>query len=123
MNILMTILWVAMTLFVCFKTTAVYEYLKILPFLNKVTKIKEYHLEKKYNYTLSYKMYMMTEHDSFFIRLITCPYCLGFWLSLGFSTIFSCLNWIPAVYFGGLSTYYGASSLLKWLEKEDSTHE
>jgi hypothetical protein len=123
MNTFAAISWVAGTMFVLFKTTAVYEYFKVLPLPERITKIKEYKKEKLLNYALSYKMFWMTTHDSFFIRLVTCPYCLGAWLSLGFSAIFSCIEWVPAVYLGGLSTYFGVSALINKLEWMESTNE
>lgn len=117
MNILAAISWVAGSLFVLFKTTAVYEYFKVLPLPERITKFKEYEAERARDFTLSYKMFWMTTHDSFFTRLVTCPYCLGAWLSLGFSVIFSCMEWVPAVYLGSLSTYFGVSAIINWLEK------
>ena len=106
MSILAAISWVAASLFVVFKTTAVYEYFKVLPLPERITKIKEYEEARKRDFTLSYKMFWMTDHDCFFIRLVTCPYCLSAWFSLVFSTVFSCLEWLPAVYLGSLSIYF-----------------
>ena len=123
MNILAAISWVATTLFVVFKTTAVYEYFKVLPLPERVTKLKEYEIEKRYNFTLSYKMFWMTTHNSFFTRLVTCPYCLSAWLSLGFSAIFSCLEWLPVVYLGSLSTYFGVSAMISWFERLGDENE
>lgn len=123
MNVITAIFWVAASLFVVFKTTAVYEYFKFLPLPEKITKIKEYEEERKRDFTLSYKMFWMTSHDSFFIRLVTCPYCLSAWLSLGVSAVFSCFKWLPAVYLGGLSIYFGVSTLISVLEKMETNNE
>jgi len=123
MSILKALCWTAATLYILFETTAVYEYLKVLPLPNFLTKMKSYENDKKYDYTLSYKMYWLLNHDSFFIKMITCPYCLGAWLSVGFSAIFSCMEWIPAVYLGALSTYFSATVALKKLERMTSDHE
>lgn len=123
MSILAAISWVAASLFVVFKTTAVYEYFKILPLPERLTKIKEYEKERNRDFTLSYKMFWMTTHDSFFTRMVTCPYCLSAWLSLGFSTIFSCLEWVPAVYLGGMSIYFGVSTMINWLERMEEGNE
>lgn len=121
MNILEAVSWVAGTLFVLFKTTAVYEYAKVLPFLEPLTHFKKYEQERKYDIGLSYKIYYLTTYDSFLTKLITCPYCLGLWLSLGFSAVFSCLTWLPVVYLGGLTTYFGVSAVMGWLEKMESS--
>lgn len=123
MSILAAISWVAASLFVVFKTTAVYEYFKVLPLPERITKIKEYEEARKRDFTLSYKMFWMTDHDSFFIRLVTCPYCLSAWFSLVFSTVFSCLEWLPAVYLGGMSTYFGVSAMINWFERMEDGNE
>lgn len=115
MDILAAMSWVAATLFVCFKTTAVYEYLNtFIP--KRLTKMREYEMERKYDYGLSYKLFMMTRHDSFFIRLVTCPYCIGAWLSAGFSWYFSCMEWLPVVYLGGLASYFAVGLSLNKME-------
>jgi hypothetical protein len=31
---------------------------------------------------ISYLNYLLLKHDSFFVRLITCPICLGVWLNI-----------------------------------------
>ena len=123
MNTLAAIFWIAASLFILFNTTAVYEYFKFLPLPEKITKIKEYENERKYDFSLSYKMFWLTNYDSFFIRLVTCPYCLSGWLSLGFSVNFSCLTWLPIVYFGGLTTYFGISRLFSWLENLENSDD
>lgn len=115
MSILAAMSWVAATLFVCFKTTAVYEYFRLLV-PPVITKMPEYDSERKYDYGLSYKLYMMTRHDSFLTRLVTCPYCLGAWLSAGFSWYFSCMEWLPVVYLGGLTSYMAVSIAISKLE-------
>lgn len=119
MSILAAMSWVAATLFVCFKTSAVYEYLKSLPLPNWLTHMKDYEADRKYDFGLSYKMYMMTMRDSFFIRLVTCPYCLGAWLSLGFSWGFSCLEWLPVVYLGGLLGYTAIGTVMDRMENNN----
>jgi hypothetical protein len=122
MNTIAAIFWVAASLFVLFETTAVYEYFRILPLPEKITKIKEYEKEKNNDFGLSYKLFWLTTYDCFFIRLITCPYCLAAWLSLIFSLFLSCLMWVPLVYFGGLTTYFGVSSLFRWLENLENSN-
>ena len=123
MRILEAISWVAGFLFVSFKTTAIYEYAKLFPIFEKITHFKEYETEKQHDIGLSYKMYYITTHDSFFTRLITCPYCLGAWVSIGFCAIFSCLNWLPIVYFGGLTTYFGVSVIMNRLENMENSDD
>lgn len=122
-DILKAIGWVAASLFVCYNTNAVYEYLKLLPIPNRITKIKDYLAESKWGFQNSYKVYMMANHDSFLIRMMTCYYCFGVWLSLAFSAYFSCLEWLPVVYLGSLSTYLGCSVAFKKLGQMEQTNE
>jgi len=66
-----------------FKTEAILEYSKYIPFLNKVLKIKEFEDFKISNSeVLDYQTFLLIEYNSFFIRLITCPICLTTWLSI-----------------------------------------
>ena len=52
---------------------------------------KEYKKEQEYDLSLSYRLFILINHDTFLNKLFTCPYCLGMWLSVGFSWSFSCL--------------------------------
>jgi len=42
----------------------------------------DYKEKQKSKATLTYQGYLLQNHSSFFIRLITCPLCLSFWLTL-----------------------------------------
>jgi hypothetical protein len=117
MGILAAISWVAASLYVLFKTSAVEEYIKIIPLPESITHLKEYKKEKEFDYSLSYKLFILTSHDNFLNRLVTCPYCTGLWLSCGFSYVFSCIKWIPAVYLGAMAVYLTASAFFSWLER------
>lgn len=122
LNVLAAIGWVAGSLYVFFKTTAVYEYLKLLPLPEKITKMKEYEAERRHNFTMSYKEFFTTNYDTFLIRLLTCPYCLSAWLSLIFCGIFACFMWLPVVYLVGLASYFFISLLYQWLEKMENSN-
>lgn len=123
MSILKALSWVGASLYLLFQTNMVYEYLNVLPLPEKIKKMKEYQKERQFDYSMSYRFFYTTNYNSFLIRLLTCPYCLGAWLSIGFSTIFSCIEWVPVVYLGGLSTYYGTTVFLNKLEKMESNNE
>ena len=120
MEVIAAIAWVATTLFVLFKTSAVYDYLKILPLPDQITHFKEYKKEHEYDLSLSYRLFILINHDTFLNKLFTCPYCLGMWLSVGFSWGFSCLIWIPVVYLGSLVSYFATSVLVTKLERLDN---
>lgn len=123
MEVIAAIAWVATTLFVLFKTSAVYDYLKILPLPDQITHFKEYKKEQEYDLSLSYRLFILINHDTFLNKLFTCPYCLGMWLSVGFSWGFSCLMWIPVVYLGSLVSYFATSVLVTKLERLDNDND
>ena len=120
MQLLKAISWVTGSLFVLYNTTAVYEYLRVFT-PNFISKMREYDADRKYNPSMSYKLYMMINHDSFFIRLLTCYYCFGAWLSLISCAWFSCLAWTPAVYLISIATYLASTVLVKKLEQMEQS--
>jgi hypothetical protein len=74
-------------LIVWFNTEAFIEYIQL--FRIPLFKIKEYNIEKEKDCTIDYHLYLKLHHNNFFTRLITCPICTSFWLSLVGSILFS----------------------------------
>ena len=55
---------------------------------------------------LDYLDFVRSEHpNSFFVALLTCQSCLGFWISLGFCLFFSNWFYLPMVYVLSLIVY------------------
>jgi hypothetical protein len=81
-----------LALLIWLRTEAVVEYGRILG-LSKFLKIDDYDEKRLSNFELDYILYLRTFHDSFIIRLITCPICLMCWLTS------------PAIVLYGLSSY------------------
>ena len=44
--------------------------------------IKKFKEERELNPMMDYESYLLINHNSFLIRLITCPICLSVWLNL-----------------------------------------
>jgi len=101
MNILVATSWTALVLFILFETSAVFSYLSLLKPLNFLTKIREYRQEMGSNPTVSYAEYMNVHHGGFWVRMLSCRYCVGVWLALLFSVAMGSLFALPIVYFGG----------------------
>lgn len=112
MGLLLSTLWVAMGLFVLYDTSFVYQYLRKMPFLNFITKVKDYEREAP---MLSYSMYMQTVKPGFIMELLTCRYCLGFWLALGSTLAFADWKLLPIVYLASQATYSAFRALDKGL--------
>ena len=73
----------ALILLIWFETDALLEYVKIFR-LNKLFKINEYEkcLNENLEDDVSYPDFLASEYNNFFTRLISCPICLGFWVTL-----------------------------------------
>jgi hypothetical protein len=47
---------------------------------------------------------MQFHHGGFMLELLTCRYCLGFWLALA-AAVLSDIEYLPAIYFTSQLTY------------------
>jgi hypothetical protein len=107
-------LWTALVLYLMYKTNAVYSYLSwgLLSWLNPITKIANY---KKTFLPLgmSYSDYMLTEHGNFLVKMLSCRYCFGFWLSLAASLAINEPESLALVYFGSQFV----CSAFDWMER------
>ncbi len=72
---------IAAILVIWFRTEAYVEYSKLFK-LNWLSAYKDYEAKKHDDCRLNYLGYLKQYHNSFFIRLITCPICLSCWLSV-----------------------------------------
>ena len=89
-------------LYVWFNTDAFLEYSGFLPdTLQRLLLIDKYY---EFESTCSYPEFLVDFKPSFITRLISCPDCLGFWLTLVFNSIHP-FN-IPSYYIGSLMIYY-----------------
>ena len=84
-----TILFAAatgLTLLVWFRTDAWLEYTKLFR-LNWLSHYKDFEVKSAEDVSLTYHVYLRRYHDSFLIRLITCPICLAIWIGVIFSIL------------------------------------
>ena len=72
---------IALILAIWFKTDAWIEYTRLLH-LNFLSFYKDFDVKQAEDASLTYHIYLRKFHDCFFVRLITCPICLGIWLGL-----------------------------------------
>jgi hypothetical protein len=80
----------AFWLFIWFNTEAFLEYIKYLPKIRDLFKIKEFKEYQLKAGVLTYPTYLQVYYNNFLTRLISCPYCLLFWINL--STIGLLMN-------------------------------
>jgi hypothetical protein len=103
---LIALSWISLVLYLCFETSAVYEYLRLMsPLLPEwLTRMRGYDETAK-PHGIPYGDYRKLMGDSFLMRLITCPVCLGFWLSLGAAWFVDSLLFLPPIYIGSQLLY------------------
>jgi hypothetical protein len=97
----------AMLLVVWFKTHAFTEYFELFKLTN-LFKIKKYLEYKNNGSNMEYVDYLLVKHNSFMSRLVSCPYCLGFWLSIMTCLLFGAISLanISCVYILSLMIYF-----------------
>ena len=95
---ILSITIVTTLLLIWFKTDAVSEYLWFLPISKKYKQVQAS------NPGLDFIMFLTMSYKGFWIRLLACPYCIGFWLALGIS-LFTSPVYVPIIYIGALVLY------------------
>ena len=66
--------------FIWFKTEAVPEYLSLFRF--KFHKFDEFRKDQFQGSPFNYVDWLLVKYPNFFVRLITCPYCLIVWFNI-----------------------------------------
>lgn len=70
--------WLFMVMMIWFRSEAFLEYLELLG-LDMAFGVKDYRSQQKDNPNLTYLDFLIINHNSFFVRLITCPLCFCIW--------------------------------------------
>lgn len=78
-NAILNSFLLSVILIVWFQTNAFVEYFSFLSI------VKKYHTAQNAGLNTLFINFLAINYNSFLIRLITCPYCLNFWMSLIFS--------------------------------------
>ncbi len=83
---LLTCSIISLILLVWFRTEAWLEYCRLFG-LDCISFYKDFEVKQYNDVTLTYHIYLRRYHNSFFVRLITCPICLSVWLALTITII------------------------------------
>jgi len=83
--------FILMSLVIWFKTEAFIEYSELFK-LDKIFKIEDYKTYKKTNPTMDYNTFLRLKYPNFITKLISCPYCLGFWITIFFVYFYGIIN-------------------------------
>ena len=105
---ILSIFFVAAILIIWFETTAFVEYASLLR-LNKLFKIDEYYKQEE-----EYTLFLAINYNNFFTRLLSCPYCIGFWMSIIFALTLSFIEYFPIIMICSLILYGTTKGLINY---------
>jgi hypothetical protein len=112
MQILKFALLISSILYILFETEAFVEYARL--FKLRFLKYQEYDQQKKVMPAVDYSTFLLMNYNSFYVRLLTCPICLGVWLTgltiLGFNLDFDDFG---LVFISSIIVYYLTRSMGK----------
>jgi hypothetical protein len=97
----------ACILYIWHNTDVFVEYMSLFK-MDKFFHIRVYKKEQEMNPMIDYETFLLTNHNSFFIRLITCPICVSVWLNLFACAIhknlelFFILLWLTWLFYFGI---------------------
>lgn len=83
--------FVALCLVFWFKTDFVLEYGKVFG-LRRLFAIDSFEKALEFNPKLTYQLFVATNYNRFFHRLVNCPVCLATWVSILSTTIVSLVS-------------------------------
>jgi hypothetical protein len=87
-QVILTCSFTVFFLFMWFNTEAFIEYAKLFGG-KKFFYIDDFEDELKQLNCINYIEFLSKRSNSFFIKLITCPLCLGFWFCIAFTHVFT----------------------------------
>jgi hypothetical protein len=98
-------------LLVWFQTNAFAEYFKNFFIIKKI--IRSYNSSLKADLKTSFVNFLSLNYDCFFVRLITCPFCLNFWISI-LTSFFVGYEFFPLIYVSSMIYYKVVNILTKY---------
>jgi len=98
-------------LLIWFKTEAFIEYFRYSPLINKI--IKQYDKSINSGINNNFINFLSLNYNSFLTRLITCPFCLNFWISV-VTTFFVGYRFFALIYVTSLIYYKIVNILSKY---------
>lgn len=101
----------ALILIIWFRTDAFLEYCRLFK-LNFISNYKDYDEKRHNDVSLTYHSYLRQYHNTFFIRLITCPICINFWIAALISPLLSNIMLFPVIFINSLILFTIVDRLL-----------
>ena len=98
-------LFLALILFYFFETEGFIEWLSLIRLSKCLPYFAEYKNVIELGGKVRYLDFLIAQDNSFLIKLLTCPLCLSFWLSI-FLSIITEIKFYPIINFIGLIGFF-----------------
>ena len=105
MNDIKTICLTVVLLLIWFQTEAVMYYSKALK-LDKLFRIDRFESDKQNDFTLEYPEWLHKSSPGFFTKLLSCPWCIGVWISIFASFIYGTIDMFFLNYLLSMVSYF-----------------
>jgi hypothetical protein len=89
---------------ILFKTEAIVEYSKLFK-IDKLLKVDKYLIYKNSNPDIDFMTFLLIKYPNFITKLISCPFCINFWIVLGSSILMNNIIYLPVVYISSIVVY------------------
>jgi hypothetical protein len=96
LNIFLLIIW--------FNTDVFYEYFKYISYFYNLFKFKQFE-EFRFSHDEIYPNFLVIKYNNFFTKLISCPKCINFWITLVQVPFFNSIYSVFSIYTIGLLLY------------------
>ena len=111
MNVLNSISVPAVVLLIWFRTEAFQYYARLFR-LTVFFKLNEFENDKLNDFTLEYHSWIVQKYPGFFTKMMSCPWCIGFWISFVTCVIYGTIYLFPTLYLASISIYFFVNNKL-----------
>lgn len=102
---LLVVCYIISCLIIWFDTSAFVEYVKLLK-IDWLFGVEDYERERNKNGPLlEYYEWLDLKYSNFMTKLISCPICVAFWLTLFFGLLAGSAGFLPIYFVGGIAGY------------------
>jgi len=89
---------------ILFKTEAIVEYSKLFR-IDKLLKVDKYLIYKNTNPDMDFMTFLLIKYPNFITKLMSCPFCINFWIVLALSILMNSIIYLPMVYILSIVVY------------------
>lgn len=109
MNNINSICFTIVCLLIWFHTETVVSYAQFFG-LRKLFKINDFVENRTNDFTIEYPQWLYKKYPGFFTKLLSCPWCIGFWICLLSCLFYDTTNMFFAEYLASMIIYFLVSN-------------